>query len=376
MKYFIKFGIFVLNIFYAILKLMPVQNKIVYISREMNTTPLDFSLIVDKIKEKDPSIKQVILARRIEKNLMGYIKYVFHIFRQMYHIATAKVVVLDTYCIPISILKQRNDLVVIQLWHALGAFKKFGYSIIDQEEGTSSQIADIMKMHYNYSYVFTSSAFCVPFFSEAFNVSKDKIKVFPIPKLDFLLDESKYMQTSQKIKQTYPMLMDSKKKNIVYAPTFRKDEKKLFLAVQNLVEVIDYEKYNLIIKLHPLTQIIIENNKVIQDFEYSTIEMFSVADYVITDYSASLFEATIINLPIVFYAFDLKEYTRNRSFYIDYLKDMPGPIQYTADDVYRTIKEDKFDFCEIEQFSRKMVASPKETYTEDIVDFILSNYIF
>ena len=56
--------------------------------------------------------------------------------RQMYHAATSEIVVLDTYCIIISLLKQRKSLKVIQMWHALGAMKKFGYSILDKGEGT------------------------------------------------------------------------------------------------------------------------------------------------------------------------------------------------------------------------------------------------
>ena len=67
--------------------------------------------------------------------------------KQMYHIATSRVVILDSYCIVISILKHKKKLTIIQMWHAMGAFKKFGYSIIGKSEGTSKKIIDLMRMH-------------------------------------------------------------------------------------------------------------------------------------------------------------------------------------------------------------------------------------
>ena len=98
-------------------------------------------------------------------------------FKQMYHIATSKIVVLDGYCILISILKHKKDLKVIQLWHALGSLKKFGYSSLDKRDGRGKKIADLMNMHKNYSYILTSSEVSRPFFREAFNAKDEQMVV-------------------------------------------------------------------------------------------------------------------------------------------------------------------------------------------------------
>ena len=66
---------------------------------------------------------------------------------QMKHaIATSKVLVLDSYCIAASILHHRKSLKIIQMWHAMGGYKKFGKSILDMEEGSSAKLADVMVM--------------------------------------------------------------------------------------------------------------------------------------------------------------------------------------------------------------------------------------
>ena len=69
---------------------------------------------------------------------------------QMYHIATSKVVVLDGYCIAASVLNHKPDTKIVQMWHALGTIKKFGYQVLGTEEGSDPDVARIMRMHKNY----------------------------------------------------------------------------------------------------------------------------------------------------------------------------------------------------------------------------------
>ena len=66
-----------------------------------------------------------------------------------------------------------------------------------------------------------------------------------------LVDSKKIGFTQEKIYKTYPNLR--KKKNILYVPTFRMNAK-MQEKVQDLIAKIDLTKYNLIVKLHPLTK--------------------------------------------------------------------------------------------------------------------------
>ena len=43
--------------------------------------------------------------------------------------------------------------------------------------------------------------------------------------------------------------------------------------------------------------------------------------------------------PIIFYPYDFKKYLKLRGgFYLDYKKDLPGPICYTEEELFNTIK--------------------------------------
>lgn len=373
MSIIIHIGVFFLNIIYIVMKwILPIQDKITYISRQMNTTPLDFQMIIDCMNTKQPQYQHIVLAKMIPDSLVGKIQYCFHIFIQMYHIATSRMVILDTYCIPISILKQRKSLVVIQLWHALGALKKFGYSILDQDEGARSSTAKLMKMHYHYSYVLSSSEYASHFFAEAFHVTDDKMRIYPLPKTDLLCDESYKSGIVEHIYQKYPCLKNTDKKIIVYAPTFRKGENNLKEHVQKLIDHVDFQRYIFVLKRHPLTHFQIDDMRIIDDSFFTSLEFFYLADYIITDYSAVIFEATLLKKPIYFYAFDYSSYNQKRAFYIDYLTMMPGPIYDDSKELIKAIDENIYDETKLQKFTELMIKPYHVSYTEDLVDFMLS----
>ena len=377
MIFIIKIMIFICNFIYMFMKLFKVKNKITFISRQSNNINTDFKLMKDDLNKRYGNIEIVVLTKKLENGLLNKIKYIFHIFKQMYHIATSKIVVLDSYCIPISILKHKKNLKVIQIWHALGAFKKFGYSIEDQEEGTSSKLNKVMRMHKNYDYIFVSSEKSKEKFKEAFNSSLDKILIYPLPRLDLLNDKKYVKETKKNIIKQYPNL--SKKENIVYAPTFRisksnivdKTQVNNVEYIEKLIKQIDFKKYNLIIKTHPLSNLNIKDERVIIDKKFTTLDMLLISDYVITDYSAIVYEAAYIKKPLFFYAYDKDTYLKNREFYVDY-KEMPGVISKSPKKIIDAIKNNRYDNKQIRKFSNENINKPKTTYTEDIDNFIIS----
>ena len=62
----------------------------------------------------------------IGDTLPAWIGYGVHLLHCAAQLATAEVCIVDGYCIPVSVLHHRKELRVVQVWHALGAIKKFG----------------------------------------------------------------------------------------------------------------------------------------------------------------------------------------------------------------------------------------------------------
>lgn len=356
----------ILNLIYVFFKLLRVEDKVTMISRQSDKKTLDIELLEGELKKR-AGITVICLCRTMNSDLIGLIKYIPALFKQMYHIATSKVVVLDGYCIGVSFLRQKKSLCVIQMWHALGSLKKFGYSIFNKEEGRSIDLANLMNMHEHYSLILSSSDACADNFAEAFNYRREDITIESLPRVDAILDKDKQIENAEKILKRYPEL--SVKRNIVYAPTFRKNKEDNINALNNLMEAIDYEQYNLVIKLHPLMDVNIERTDVIVDTSFSSIEMFAVADYIILDYSAIVYEAALMKKPLFFYAFDLDKYKTNRDFYIDYEKEMPGVVSDNIEDIVFAIDNNNYNLDYVKMFADKYV-EVQESCTERLADMI------
>lgn len=358
MKCFIlKLFVIFMNFVYLFFKILPSKDKIVMISRQSNSITLDFELIKNKIN-KHRKYKVVILCKKLEgkenASFISMIKYFFHMFVQMYHLATSRFVILDSYCILVSILKHKKSLKVMQIWHSVGTMKKFGYAILDQEEGASSKIAKILRMHKNYDVILCGGEGYLNDLSEQFNYDKKYFKIVPLPRIDLLNDKKYIKKVQQDILKKYPILKT--KKNIIYVPTFRKDETFLEKNIYKIINNINFDKYNLIIKLHPLSNVKINNKNVILDNSFSSIDMVMVSDYVITDYSCILYEAGILNKPLYFYCFDYEEYNNNRSLNIDYFNDLPGIVSKNFNDIIFSIENEKYDYKKLKKFINKYVS--------------------
>lgn len=368
MSVIIDIAKFVLNVIYCVFKLFPVKNKVLFLSRQSDTISIDYTLLIDELKKED-KLKIVVLTRRIGKGLFGKIKYAIHIFVQMYHIATSKVVIIDGYQIVVSVLKHKKDLKIIQMWHALGALKKFGYSIKDKKEGSSGKIIDKMNMHKNYTTVLSSSKIAAKSFAEAFNVDKSVIKINPLPRVDFLLSEKFRQETQNKIFEVHPKLKNGKK-NILYVPTFRKNSE---VNAKGIVDNLDYTKYNLILKLHHgMEEVYIDSkdNPIIGNAA-TGMEFIHVADAVITDYSAIAYEVAIVNKPIYFYVYDFEQYTHNRDFYLDFKNEMPGVISKNADEILKSIYEGIFYEQKEKEFVKRYIEESDESYTKKLAYMII-----
>lgn len=325
-----------LNFIYFFFKIFKTRNQITFISRQSNQMSSDFKLLSEELTKELPDYKIVVLCKTMDNK----VAYAFHMLKQMYHISRSKIVIIDSYSILVSNLKHKKNLKVIQIWHALGLMKKAGYSILDLEEGRNSTTSIALNMHRNYDYVFTTSPNCRESMSKVFNCDENIVYSVPLPRID-LLRSKRYIKGKQTaIFSKYPILKE--KKNVLYAPTFRMKEDSLQKALQELIDSFDFNKFNLIVKLHPLSNIIINNDNVITSPDFSTVDMMMVSDVVISDYSSVIYEAGILKKDQIFYAFDLDNYKGARDFFIDYEKELPGPICKTAKKVISYIKKEGY----------------------------------
>lgn len=359
----------ILNLIYRLLCPKKTKKKVLFMSREANEPSVDFMLLEDCISRRHPDFKTVMLCRRMVPGRKGAVPYLFHILKQTKELASSRIVILDTYNIPASMLKHRKGQKIVQIWHSIGTMKKNSYSILDQPEGRSSKVAYAMDMHKNYDLIFCAGEGYRDYLAESFGYPADALTVMPLPRVDILRDKGHQAKLKADILEKHPELKGGKV--IVYAPTFRQrdDEQEPFRkAVQELREAVAAYggKYRLVVKAHPISPVESDCS------EYSTMDMLSVADYFISDYSCSVYEAGVMGIPFFFYAYDYEDYMSRRSVYIDYPRDLPGGMHRDAASILEIIDSGSFDSAEMKAFIGKYVELPEGSATEEMVKIIFA----
>lgn len=353
-----------LKVIYFFLKLLKTNpNKILFISRQSDNISLDFKMLKDLILKTYPNKQIVVLSKRIKKSFLDYIKYYFHIYKQMYNLATSKVCVIDTYIIPVSILKHKKDLLIIQTWHSLAAIKQFGYQTLNKESGRNYKLSILMDMHKNYDYVISGSNEMNKYFSEAFNVDINKFVSIGLPRIDYLLNNVKLLKN--KIYKKYPKLKT--KKTILYAPTFRKYEDS---SIDKLIDATDLSEYNLIVKTHPGKSVYFNKDKVFTCDDFSSIDLLTISDYLITDYSAIAIEGLVLDIPLFFYVNDYDEYSEKNGLNIDLFKEMPGYTYKSPEQLMAKLDSNNYDMVLLKKFKDKYLTNQKGNSTKLILDLI------
>lgn len=320
-----------LTVVYAGLKLLPVRRKVVLMSRLYSRTSQDFDRVREEISRQDPSLQVVVLNHR-NTNPLGVPA---QMLQEMYHLATSRACITDSYMAAISVLRHRDSLVVVQMWHALGAVKRFGLAALDTDEGRSRELAAAMRMHQGYDWVIAGGQRMVAPFAEAFGVAPSHVLPIGTPRVDMLHDPQVTAAKRARIQEAHPHLGD--KPLVLYAPTFRKG---LPVRVEDLLDALGPDDFDVVVTLHPLDRRDFSDRPgVVQDRRFSTLDWLAVADHVITDYSAIVFDAAVVGVPLYFYAYDLEDYRARRGLFLDYVNEMPGPVATEAKDVVAAIVE-------------------------------------
>ncbi len=360
----IKIFVFCIRIMYALMKLRKTQNKIVWLSRQSDSKSFDMLLLEDALKNESPSTKQVFRLKKLKDESSLSLSYIFSIFGDMWEMASARVVITDTYSIPVSCLKHKKELEIIQLWHALGAVKKFSLQAAGKAQGRDMSVSQAMHMHENYTCVIAPSEITGKFYCEAFGCDKECIKIFSLPRVDDLMDGKNRREEFLELNPEY-----KGKKLVAYIPTFRTDDD---VYAQMLYDAFKESKeYKLIISAHPLSKTAQTDNYKFNG-SFSSKDFIKLSDVIISDYSACSFEAALFEKPLYFYVPDYSVYTEEQGLNVDMKMEMPHATFEDAAALVKAIETDDYDVQTVVNFGNKYVENKGTDNSRRIAEFIAS----
>ncbi|MDD5902315.1 MAG: CDP-glycerol glycerophosphotransferase family protein [Oscillospiraceae bacterium] len=357
----------ILNFIYFFMKLLPTnKNKVLFLSRQSNTPTEDFMFLEARLRELKPELKTVMITKRADKSFSDLFVFALQTLGSMFHLATASVCVLDSYWPAVSILKHKDSLAVIQIWHAMGKIKKSGYQSLDKGLGRSSMIAHEMRMHRNYDVIIAGGKAFNPFYCASFGVDESVLYNVGLPRMDMLRENTE--KCRRQFYDAYPELEGEK--IVLYAPTFRKGQ---ILDPKGIVDAFDFNgRQQLIIKRHPNQRLNEENlGQAMTCDEVPTSTVLSVCDCVITDYSAITIEAAILKKPVYFYLFDYEDYLSRNGLNVLLSDEFPDSVFYEPRKLFDSIENGTYDFDNYKRFCEKYLPDQSGRATDKIAALII-----
>ena len=373
----IKLGIkiIIIKIINFMFMIFPIdQKKVLFLSDQRAALGANLACMYDYIK--DDEYKKITLLKKdnfqhrsLKENIV-----------LIYHLTTAKYILLDDWAKFVSIIRRRKKQVIVQLWHGPGAFKTFGYSRHDYTKKKSKY-----RMHRNYTKAIVTAEDIRWCFAEGFGMDVANVKATGFPRTDCFFDKKYCENVRRDFYKSYPEL--KKKKIVLFAPTYRGEtlnEAYYKFDELNLKMLKDElgDDYAFIIKWHPAINSLLENGKLsfdasgydgfIYDFskERDINDLLLITDVLVTDYSSVIFDYYLVDKPIVYFTYDLEEYKSGRGLYFPFLDYVYGATATNCEEMIKAIK--KGDMCEAKRkkFYQKFMSACDGKATEKTYNFI------
>ncbi len=236
-------------------------------------------------------------------------------------------------------VKFRKSQEIIQVWHAVGAFKTVGYSRSGKKGGPFFNSVN----HRNYTKAFVSSETDIPFYGEAFGIKEQNIIPTGVPRTDIFFDETYEKEIVTKMEEELPIIKD--KEVILFAPTFRGSGHHTAHYPFFKIDFARFARYcrenNAVVlfKMHPFVKNRLNIPREYEEYfvdvsDFREVnDILFVTDILISDYSSLVYEFAVFKRPMLFYAFDLEDYITSRDFYEPYESFVPGKIVESFDDL-------------------------------------------
>lgn len=303
-------------------------------------------------------------------------------FELCYDLSTSKYIFLDDFSRFISLMKVRKGQEVVQLWHGAGAYKKFGYSRQDKENVPKAN------GHRNYTKACVTGNGIRWCFAEGFGMKEANVGAVGMPRTDVLFDQEYIEKTKADIYNEMPYLKD--KKIVLFAPTYRGvslaqsyyDFEQL--DVDRIYNELHDKGYVFIFKWHPGHYFMMKKEGIVpydlskyEDFYYDFSdsrdinEMLLVTDVLVTDYSSVIFDYAILDKPIVYFAYDYEEYTKDRGLYFDFDEYVYGEVAKNSEELVAAIES--HEMCEDKRavFYDKFMGACDGHSTEKICEWVM-----
>ena len=297
------------------------------------------------------------------------------LLRAVHRIAMADYIFLDDHEPLFDYFRLNKDTVLTQLWHAGVGFKSSGYSRFGLPGGPEPFMC-----HRQYTWGIVSSRAVIPIFSEIWGINDAQVLPVGLPRMDRYLDPDYRSRAEKKVRDAFPLIRG--KKVILFAPTYRgKGKGDAAYPYEQIDFARLYETLGndavVLFCMHPWVKRPVpipegmkdrmEDARSVADIN----DLFYVTDLLITDYSSAICEYSLMDRPMLFYAFDEKDYAKQRGFHRDYQTYAPGKVCHTFDELLEAVKRQDFEQEKAARYVQEQFDRRDSGASDRVIDCVL-----
>ena len=239
--------------------------------------------------------------------------------RWFYEIFTSRIIITNNGFY--SYIPLRKKTVLIETWHGGGAYKKVGFGFEAKNKyGDEYKSLSYYAKHLTY-YISSSKKF-TQIMSESTFVDERKFLPIGMPRNDMFFDTDAIHNINIKVRKQ--LGINEEIYVALYAPTYRGGIRDSYfdsnIDVQSLRQALIKKTRKNVLVLFRGHQLLLKQNA-FQGFDmdisnYPVMqELLCATDMLITDYSSSMWDFSLLKRPCFLFAPDFDEYLSNRGFY-------------------------------------------------------------
>ena len=273
---------------------------------------------------------------------------------------------------------------IVQLWHAVGAFKTVGYSRV----GKPGAPNPYGLVHKNYTWATVSARDDIAVYAEAFGIPESHVVATGVPRVDPMFDPEHRDASLAAVAAAYPETVG--RTVILFAPTFRGHGAKSASYDNARIDVAALHALCVerdavcLVRMHPFVREPLAVPEALRDrivdasatatgnaaTPIETNDLLFAVDLLITDYSSIVYEYSTLGRPMLFFAYDLDDYVASRDFYEPYESFVPGRIVRTFPELLAAIRDEDYEQEKVEPFARRHFDHLDGGSTDRVIDLI------
>jgi CDP-glycerol glycerophosphotransferase (TagB/SpsB family) len=313
----------VLRVLGLLFDLLPIRPRVVLATARLARLEGNLAYLHAEIRRARPDRRVVTLLEPYSYGFVGKEAYLTRLIRGTYLLRTSSLLIVYIAYLPVHVAAHRSGSTVVQVWHAVGALKRFG---ADTLGGLTEPERSFL--HRNYDFVVSAGEASRRPYAAALRTPVEHVLPLGVARTDFFFDPAAIAAARERVLDAYPRLRDGRV--VLYAPTFRgrgraKRGAPGFDAIA--LRAALPAGYILAIKTHPnldASGVSTAGFDVVLDPALEINEAFAAVDVLVTDYSSSIFEWALLRRPLVLLTEDLVEYQRDPGLYLDARTELIG----------------------------------------------------